>query len=111
MPRVSPRDDQYPPALSQVFVSLAADADLTAVFPDAPHAACQIWLSVPASFGGGNLVVRMEGAPSTDVTIPVSASAATDGKMIGPIRGKFVAIDEATTDLLSVWVFWQGGAS
>ena len=107
----TPRDDLFPPSLSAVFLSLAADADLTTQHVEAPYAACCLWLSIPASFAGGNLVVRMEGAPATDVTVPISARAATDGIFLGPFRGKFIAIDETTTDGISVWAFWSGRPS
>lgn len=109
MGRPAPSDESYAPTVSKVYTSPGADVDLTAEFAEQPHPATEMWLSIPSSFAGGNLVVRMQGAPTTDVTFPVSASIAAGGYPIGPFRGAFTTLRSTTTAALSVWFFWQGG--
>src|ERR1044071_2431597 len=111
MARPAPKDCDYSATLAATFSNLAADADLTTQFVEAPYAATELYVSVPASFAGGNLVVRLQGAPSTDVTLPIAAVAATGGDLFGPIRGAFIRIVETTTDGLTIMAMWQGGPS
>lgn len=110
MARPTPRDDSYPPTYCKTFVSLTADAVLSEQFTEAPYAASEVWVSVPASFAGGNFVFRTQGSTS-DVTWPVPAVGATGGYSFGPIRMGIAEIDETTTDTLTIICFWQGGAT
>lgn len=109
MARPAPNDSTYAPSASRVYTSPGADVLLAEEFPEQQWAATELWLSIPASFAGGNLVVRMQAAPTVDVTVPVSAAAAAAGYLIGPIRGAFTTLRSTTTAGLSCWFFWQGG--
>jgi hypothetical protein len=110
MPRTAPKDWEYAPTYAKTFTNLSADADLTAQFTEAPYACCDTYVTVPASFAGGNFVFRIQGV-ATDVTMPFPAVAATGGYVFGPMRAGLVAIDESTTDGLVITCLWQGGPS
>lgn len=115
MGRPAPKDLDYAPTFVRTFQSLAADADLTnqtsatAEWPK--YAATDLYVTVPASFAGGSLVLRFQADPTVDITIPIPAVGATEGYIWGPLRAGCVAIDETTTDGLTITALWQGGPS
>jgi hypothetical protein len=113
MSRPAPSDLNYAPTTSKVYTSPGADVDLTAEFPEQQWPATELWISVPVAFASGNLVVRMQGAPTTDVTFPIPQlgvqAQGGGGCLIGPIRGAFSTLRSTTTAGISMWFFWSSG--
>lgn len=105
MPRAAPRDDSYPAAYGLQLTGASADTDLTAQFVEAPYAACEVIVTNTDEAAEQNLVVRLQGAPSTDVTFTIAAGNTTW------IRAAFVSFRTSTADTISATFLWQGGPS
>lgn len=115
MPRPAPADLDYAPVQAKTFAG-NTNVDLTNQFPlpsnpagtppSAPfsgeycHAAT---LLVVTSVTAGNLIVRMQADPATDVSILFPAATQLD------IRGAFVALRAGGAADMSITAFWQGG--
>lgn len=99
MARPAPSDLNYAPSQAFQF-SGNTNVDLTAQFPEFPTASSYM---IVTSVTAGNLIVRMQADPATDVNILFPAATMMD------LRGAFVALRAGGPADMKITAFWQGG--